>query len=115
MLTDVGLKQLESVTSIVERMHTLDGLIHKAPNQPRLHYQRALELWRQGAIPAALRDLEVVARIDPTRPGLRFLLQLGYLVDGRPWQTEGLTPVETNTLLLPVSYTHLTLPTSDLV
>ena len=100
LLTDVCLKQLENITSIVERVHTLNDLIHKAPNQPRLHYRRALELWRQGAIPAALRDLEVVARIDPTRPGLRFLLQLGYLVDGRPWQTEGLTPVETNTLLL---------------
>lgn len=100
LLAEICLRQLSSAVSTAERLELLNGAINRAPNQPRLHYQRARELWRQGAVLAALRDLEVTARIDPAHPGLRFWLQLSYLIAGRPWQPDGLTPAETNTLLL---------------
>lgn len=100
LLAAIFLRQLSSTVSTQERLELLNGAVNRTPNQPRLHLQRALELWRQGAVLAALRDLEIVARIDPTHPGLHFWLQLSHLIAGRPWQKDGLTPTETNTLLL---------------
>jgi len=100
LLTEICLQKLPEAASVTQRLELLNGAIHRAPKQPRLHFRRALEYWHGGDISAALQDLRLVAGIEPQWPGLRFLLQLGELVEGRPWQATELTPAETNTLQL---------------
>lgn len=93
--------RLAAISTIpTERLHQLDKALAQAPDQPRLHYQRALTRWRLGETELAVAELEFVARQEPERPGVAYLVQLGRLATDQPWLADGLSTPEINTLRL---------------
>lgn len=81
-----------------QRLGYLKEALKWAPQDARLHFHRALALWRTGTVEEAQTVLESVARHDPARPALPYLRQLARLGSGQPWQAEGLSEAEVNTL-----------------
>ncbi len=100
LLAETRLRLAAASLQPAERLDHLDQALAAAPDQTRLHYQRALTCWRMGNVAQAVAELEFVARHEPGRPGLVFLRQLGQAASGEPWRKDGLSAAETNTLQL---------------
>ena len=83
-----------------ERLVLLDQAIQQAPHQARLHYHRGLTLWRMGQIDAATKALRAAAENDRQHPDLPFLHELGKVATGQPFNPQGFSPAECNTLTL---------------
>lgn len=81
-----------------QRLARLEQALALTPTDPRLLVQRGVALWQGGDLPAARKELDRAAEVEPTRPGLAYLRQLARLALGEVWQTEGLTESEANTL-----------------
>lgn len=100
LLAETHLRLAAASPLPAERLEHLDQALAAQPDQPRLHYQRALTRWRMGNLEQAVAELDFVARHEPERPGLAFLRQLGRLATGEPWRADGLSAAETHTLQL---------------
>ena len=100
LLAETHLRLAAASPQPAERLEHLDQALAAQPDQPRLHYQRALTRWRMGNVEQAVAELDFVAGHEPERPGLAFLRQLGRLAAGEPWRADGLSAAETNTLQL---------------
>lgn len=83
-----------------ERLVLLDQAIQQAPHQARLHYYRGLTLWRMGQIEAATKALRAAAENDQKHPDLPFLRELGKVAAGQPFNPQGFSPAQRNTLTL---------------
>ena len=83
-----------------ERLHRLELALKLTPDDPRLHFHRALELCKVGRWSEALPDFEFVAAREPQRKGLAYLHALTRLACGQPWEQRGLSLAEANTLRL---------------
>jgi len=84
----------------IERLPRLEKALELTPDDPRLHFHRAIELCRMGRWSEALADLEIVAVREPQRKGFAYLYALTRLACGQPWDERGLSPAEANTLHL---------------
>lgn len=83
-----------------ERLALLDQAIQQAPHQARLHYHRALTLWRMGQIDAATKALRAAAENDQNHPDLPFLRELGKVAAGQSFNPQGFSHAARNTLTL---------------
>ncbi len=83
-----------------ERLHGLELALELTPDDPRLHFYRAVELCRTGRWSEALAGFEFVAAREPQRKGLAYLHALARLASGQPWEERGLSLAEANTLRL---------------
>jgi len=84
--------------TLQQQLENLDQAENHGTDQARIHYQRGLVLWRMGKAAEALAALEQAYRLEPTRPGLQFLCQLGRLRTGQPVQSTGLNAAEAERL-----------------
>jgi len=83
-----------------ERLALLDQAMQQAPQQARLHYHRALTLWRMGQSEAATKALRATAETEQRHPALVYLRELGNVAAGRSFNRQGLSVAEQNTLTL---------------
>ena len=83
---------------IDEQLPHLKQALSLTPDDARIRFYHAIALWRQNRLSEALEDLNIVAKQEPNRPGLAYLLQLARLSQGKSWSTKNLSPAEVNTL-----------------
>lgn len=81
-----------------QQLQTLKKALSLTPDDARIRFYHAIALWRQDNLPEALKDLQFVARREPNRPGIHFLLQLANLANEKSWTPSELNSSETQTL-----------------
>jgi len=90
--------RLAMLGNVNQQLPKLKQALSLTPDDARIRFYHAIALWRQDNLAEALKDLQFVARREPNRPGLHFLLQLANLANGTSWTPSQLNSSETQTL-----------------
>lgn len=80
------------------RVAALDAALALEPGEPRLHFHRALALWRSGRSAEVAGELDRVVQHEPGRPGLALLRGLAALAVKQPVPETPATEEEAATL-----------------
>jgi tetratricopeptide (TPR) repeat protein len=106
MLAEVHFRIAMDTSGLETRLQALDEALRHTPDAPRLRFHRAITLLRSGRLSEALADLDIVAAREPQRKGLPYIHQLARLANGLPWQPQGISPAQANTLRLVEGLLH---------
>lgn len=90
--------RLAMLGDVSKQRSKLKQALSFTPDDARIRFYHAIALWREDNLSEALKELQFVARREPSRPGLHFLLQLANLASEKSWTPSKLSPSETQTL-----------------
>jgi tetratricopeptide (TPR) repeat protein len=106
LLAEAHFRAAVRVENPQQCLNHLDAIEKISAGDGRVDLVRSVAFWRLGDHTRAVEALECAGTQIPHRPGLAYLRQLGRLASGQALQTDGLAPIESNTLRLVQNFAY---------